>query len=211
MKKILYILTLSITLIVIVVYSLTKKPYAVEEVKTETVLVEDIECENEDDVYYNPFEGQINNEMSIKLELSCDHNRVNITGSVNQEIVRFKKNNRGESQESELVVNSSGLSFDEDYNFDGYNDISTLYNYGAGYMALYDNYYFLYDPLQNKFIFNKELSDLQNLVIKSTSTKTLEQVFNMGPDLGYSITEYKWKGDKLIKIGNRMEKYNDSE
>jgi hypothetical protein len=51
---------------------------------------------------------------------------------------------------------------EDDYNFDGYNDLSAISSNGQGFDGVDSFNIFLYNPKIQKFVYNAEISKLQN-------------------------------------------------
>ena len=98
-----------------------------------------------------------------------------------------------------LVVHVS-----EDYNFDGYNDLSTIISNGSGNFAIDTYIIFLYNEKENKFLFSKDLMGKENLTV-NPKTKIISEIYSCGLDKNdeYIIrsTEYKWQQNKLKRVG----------
>ena len=104
------------------------------------------------------YEGEIAENMPVKVVLSCDHTTFTISGSINQIITSsdIKENPDDEALElADLMLGSEVVKIDSDYNKDGYNDLSSIINNGS---EVDSTAVFLYNPQQNKFIYSKELS-----------------------------------------------------
>lgn len=94
-----------------------------------------------------------------------------------------------------------------DWNFDGYKDISVLYGCGSGGC----NYWIWnYSPKLNKYIYNKELSEVIGLEID-----TFHQYIVFHYRAGFSEEKWdtlKYKDDKLSFVkGLYRERWNDSQ
>ncbi len=167
------------------------------------------------------YSGSIIAGKKISMTLSCDHKTITLSGSVNQTLqVKNKEYNEAGSDVGmtedgpdgliELADLSSGtevIDTDSDYNFDGYNDITSISSNGQGRSAIDSFIIFLYNPKTNQFVFNKQLSNLENISV--TENKTLMQQYCYFDSKGYSgkcnITYYKWKDEKLIKTGGEVQ------
>ena len=93
-----------------------------------------------------------------------------------------------------------------DWNFDGYKDISVLYNCGSGGCAYW---IWNYSSKENRYIYNKELSEVVGLEIDTT-----DQYIVFHYRTGYSEENWdsmKYKDHKLLFVkGLYREKWNDS-
>lgn len=93
-----------------------------------------------------------------------------------------------------------------DWNFDGYKDISVLYNCGSGGCAYW---IWNYSSKENRYIYNKELSEVLGLEIDTT-----DQYIVFHYRAGYSEENWdslKYKDNKLLFVkGLYRERWNDS-
>jgi hypothetical protein len=93
-----------------------------------------------------------------------------------------------------------------DWNFDGAKDITVLYNCGSGGCAYW---IWNFSPLTNKFIFNKELSEVLGL-----ERDTADQFIVFHYRTGYSEElwdSFKYVNNKLQFVkGRYRERWNDS-
>jgi len=111
-------------------------------------------------------------------------------------IQKITANKYFESNEFQLI----------DWNFDGAKDITVLYNCGSGGCAYW---IWNYSPTTNKFIFNKELSEVLGLEID-----TADQFIVFHYRDGYS--EERWDSMKYVNSklqfvkGRYRERWNDS-
>jgi hypothetical protein len=93
-----------------------------------------------------------------------------------------------------------------DWNFDGHKDISVLYNCGSGGCAYW---IWNYSSKENRYIYNKELSEVLGLEIDTT-----DQYIVLHFRAGYSEENWdslKYKDNKLIFVkGLYRVRWNDS-
>lgn len=129
------------------------------EQDNEQVNPADPECTGEKNEYYDigygvehVYQGSITKDMSVKMVLSCDHERLTISGAVNQ-VIEGKEIK--ESDIGEIADTSSGsvvVYLEEDTNKDGYNDLETVVANGSQV----DTYaVFLFDPIKKQFVFSE--------------------------------------------------------
>jgi len=157
-------------------------------------------------------EGDVKWAMPIKAVLSCDHEKITISGSINQtissDLVDFYDG--GEKVILDELVEPEGIEdniFAKDYNFDGYDDLVIVYIRGNGVSAIETDLIFIYDEKDNKFVFQSDLSSLTNVSVQY-SDKTIQQNFNLGysqktgGSLGFENISYKWYNNLLIKISD---------
>ncbi|MFH0799514.1 MAG: hypothetical protein V2A66_04955 [Pseudomonadota bacterium] len=85
----------------------------------------------------------------------------------------------------------------EDFNFDGYPDLAVFSS--AGNVQIFYNVY-LFDPSQQKFIFNKKLSSLP-CVEAQLATKTVFSSCNHSSACENWTETYRWSGNRLTLIG----------
>lgn len=117
-----------------------------------------------DGVYENIYYGEIKKDMPVKIVLSCDQERFNIVGSVTQ-LIDSTNGVDLVGDDVVLVDISSGsqvVYVEDDYNFDGYNDLSAISSNGQGFDGVDSFNIFLYNPKIQKFVYNAEISKLQN-------------------------------------------------
>jgi hypothetical protein len=137
------------------------------------------------------YSGEVAPDIKVKITLSCDHTRFFISGDVNQVIATT-------TELADLVAGTEVVRVENDYNFDGYNDLSTIWSNGSGQTQIDSSFIFLYNPASNKFILDEKLSSLENSYPKS-DTKEIIQYFNFVQD-GYQSYSYKWTmSGKLYK------------
>lgn len=112
-----------------------------------------------------------------------------------------------------IVSSSSELSIDidSDYNFDGYNDITSLYSEGAGYSAIRSYNIFLYEPKTNTFVFNPQLSDLENIGVDENKKEVYQDYYYFDKAISeggvqmHNRIVYKWKDGVLAKTSEKTE------
>ncbi len=116
--------------------------------------------------------------------------------SDNKQIQRIIANKEIEHNQFQLI----------DWNFDGYKDISVLYNCGSGGCAYW---IWNYSSKENRYIYNKELSEVLGLEIDTT-----DQYIVFHYRAGYSEENWdslKYKDNKLLFVkGLYRERWNDS-
>ncbi len=116
--------------------------------------------------------------------------------SENIQIQRIIANKEIEYKEFQLI----------DWNFDCYKDISVLYNCGSGGCAYW---IWNYSPKGNRYIYNKELSEVLGLEIDTT-----DQFIVFHYRAGFSEERWdslKYKDNKLLFVkGLYRERWNDS-
>lgn len=120
-----------------------------------------------DGVYENIYYGEIKKDMPVKVVLSCDQERFNIVGSVTQ-LIDSTNGIDLAGDDVVLVDISSGsqvVDIEDDYNFDGYNDLSAISSNGQGFDGVDSFNIFLYNPKIQKFVYNAEISKLQNTLM----------------------------------------------
>jgi hypothetical protein len=133
------------------------------------------ECLGESHEYYNlgygienVYQGFIKPEKQVEITLSCDHKSLKIEGSVNQIIKSKDLSQYFNGKEIELADTISGslvIELESDYNSDGYNDLTSIWSKGSGVSGISSALVFLYDDKNNIFVFNKELSFVNNLSV----------------------------------------------
>jgi|GEM_PF-7089039 len=101
------------------------------------------------------YEGKIHTGMSVSATLSCGLDTLTLSGSINQVITSADISPGREGLLQEAKDGYDPVTFKDDYNFDGYNDLATLESYGSEVRA-YN--IFLFDPVKKVFVYNKELS-----------------------------------------------------
>ncbi|MFN5318156.1 MAG: XAC2610-related protein [Bacteroidia bacterium] len=93
-----------------------------------------------------------------------------------------------------------------DWNFDGYKDISVLYNCGSGGCAYW---IWNYSPKKNKYVYNMELSEVLGL-----ERDTIGKYIVFHYRVGYSKEKWDsliYKDNKLLFVkGLQRERWNDS-
>jgi hypothetical protein len=164
-------------------------------------------CDGESNPYYSSgfgvehtYEGTINSEKNVKIILSCDHEKFTISGAVNQIILSSDI-----VDNSELADLSSGdlvVGLDLDFNFDGYNDLSSIINNGQGIEAVKTYAIFLFDPQKQQFVYNNELSFLENISVAKEKNLLTQTFCTSQSDGGAKCadTMYKWSNGHLIKL-----------
>ncbi len=170
----------------------------------------DVACNGEANEYYDlgfgftqEYKGTVAQGKEVNMTLSCDHTNLFVTGAVDQTIVVTSES--GVKQELSRG-GPHGAVLDTDYNFDGYNDILSLVSAGQGYEAVDSYYVFLYQPKTNKFLFNEQLSNLQNIVGADATKIEIYQSFNFfemedGEQvLKNQVVTHTWKGEELVKV-----------
>ena len=144
------------------------------------------------------YTGEIKKDIHVKIVLSCNQDKLTISGSVNQVITvdDIKKIlNESDVDFVDLSMGSEVVNLDSDYNFDEYNDLSVVSSNGSGV----DSYnIFLYDPTSNKFIFNKDLSSIQNIIINEKAKLIISDMCYEDDTICKPDT-YKWLNGKLNK------------
>lgn len=154
------------------------------------------------------YNGQVASGTPVNIMLSCDHKEFVITGGVQQVLKSLqlsgKKIETTEGtmtwEDMSLVDTSSGtdvVHLDTDYNFDGYNDLTSIWSNGMGATGINSVLVFLYDTEDSKFVFSAPLSSIQNIKVKSESKTVLSHI-GFGAD-GYIAQTFTWAKDKLYK------------
>ena len=152
------------------------------------------------------YEGDIKPGMHVKIVLSCDHKKFTISGAVNQIITSadLKKYNNGEEVElADLVGGENIVDLNSDYNFDGYNDLSSIMSNGQGISGEKSFFIFIYDSRLNKFVYNDNVSSLTNVgAVKEKSEISQTSCFFSSDEknsITCDITYYKWASGHLQK------------
>lgn len=165
-------------------------------------------CLGKNDPYYNlgfgiehEYNGNIQSNMPVNIVLSCDHKTFTITGSINQIITSrdtVDSSYKGEISElADLVSGTEVVKVNTDYNFDGYNDLSTINSNGSGVNQVDGYYIFLYNPSLKKFVYNKELSQIENVYVpEGSKNEVASSAYYIN---GYKTTFYTWSQGKLIE------------
>lgn len=114
------------------------------------------------------------------------------------------------NQPIQRIITDKQIEFNEfkliDWNFDGYKDISVLYNCGSGGCAYW---IWNYSPKEHRYIYNMELSEVAGL-----ERDTIGKYIVFHYRTGYS--EEKWdsltyRDNKLLLVkGLHRERWNDS-
>jgi len=151
------------------------------------------------------YEGDIDQGKHVKITLSCDHKKMNITGAVTQTIISSDvlKDDNVFAGLADLSSGEAVVEVSNDFNFDGYNDLSSIVNNGQGANAVKEYLIFIYNLSSDKFDFNKDISSLTNVNVDSEN-KEIFQEFCM-PVNGSSKSEciktrYKWVNQQLEEI-----------
>jgi len=93
----------------------------------------------------------------------------------------------------------------QDFNFDGFPDLSLEYNSSSGGS---DSHVWLYDPRRHRFKYSAELSDLTDL-FADTSTHTLISTYGSGACCGTTST-YRLGHGKLILLKEEITTFDDN-
>lgn len=155
-------------------------------------------------------EGDSDRAMSINIILSCDHKKISISGAINQKILSSDLAEYYNGENIDLIYPEgidNNISSD-DYNSDGYDDLAVVYSRGNGISAVEYDLFFIYNPKNNKFIYNSQLSELENISVE-TLDHIITQYFDKGYDqktggnFGFEEITYKWNNDLLVKISDK--------
>jgi hypothetical protein len=140
------------------------------------------------------YDGKIKDDKNIKIVLSCDLKKMTITGAVNQEIL-------GDTALADIISGDRVIDTDGDFNFDGYNDISSIVSNGQGRYAIdYYNIY-LYQPKDNKFVLSQQLGDLANIHIDNSKKEVVGELgTGGGGNVVVETIRYKWNVDNFVKV-----------
>lgn len=171
----------------------------------------DFTCNGVKDRNYNTehiYKGNIKPHMAVQVVLSCDHTLFTISGDVEQVIdgKALEDPHGGGYSINELADLSGGdlvVDFNSDYNFDGYNDLSSISSHGQGFSAVVSFLIFLYDPLKKQFVLNNDLTLVDNLIEADTKSKQILSEDCGFEDGGFRICKknyYKWSNSKLVKV-----------
>lgn len=153
-------------------------------------------------VYY----GNLKEGQPVQIILSCDQERFTITGAVKQVIdINDTKMFPDLDMFNALadIASGSGVVYlEDDYNFDGYNDLHTISSNGQGWDGVDSVNIFLYDPVVQKFVFNTELSKLQNVLPPDYENKFIFEDFSYynGKEHVEAYRKHKWVNGHLVKI-----------
>jgi len=191
--------------------------FATQQKQKSAVVSSDPSCDGVKDPYYNlgfgvehTYEGDIKPGMHVKIVLSCDHQKLTISGAVNQVIQSSDLAKYNDGENIDLADLSSGtevIGLNYDYNFDGYKDLESIVSSGQGISAIDTDIIFLYNPKINKFVYQPDLSALENIYVYD-SDKTIRQEFNLGYDsntgggAGFEEIIYKWNNNSLAKVSD---------
>jgi len=127
----------------------------------------------------------------ITFDYNGDNHTLNIPGDW------FPYNSIGEDSTYNIAV--------DDFNFDGYMDIA-VYN-GSGTSTFWNNY-FIYNTVEKRYEYHKELSGLPNIFIDE-ETQTLRLHTNDGhAGLMYTSSDYKWINGDLTLIRKDKQDYD---
>ncbi len=149
-------------------------------------------------IYY----GELKEDKPVKIILSCDQERFNIVGSVIQIIDSTNESDMPQNDSFNALADISNGSqvvyLEDDYNFDGYNDLASISSNGSGV----DSYnIFLYDKKLEKFVFNTELSKLQNILVNENNKYVFEDFsYYEGDKYIEDYRRYKWVNGHLVKV-----------
>lgn len=177
---------------------------------TTTVSAPDPACDGEKNEYYDlgygvehVYEGELIPGQKVSITLSCDHQKLIVRGAVNQTISGddvLSDVEKAEPHESiELAdthVGTDVVSVGSDYNFDGYNDISSVAGDGSGWQAVDTYFIFLYNPKTKKFEYNKQLGELENISL-DPKKKEIYQFFGYRED-GFRRDGYAWSAQGVL-------------
>lgn len=168
-------------------------------------------CTGEDHEYFSlgfgvehRYEGEIAPGKPVVAVLSCDHTRLTLSGSVNQVISGSADADMDEII-ADLTAGELVVSLDQDYNFDGYNDLSSVVSNGQGMSAVdYTNVY-LYDPASKKFRIHQQISGMEN-VYPNPESKRIEQEFCQFDEEGVEVVcqsfYHRWRGGYLVEVAS---------
>lgn len=149
--------------------------------------------------------GYLAEGVPIKIMLSCDRTKLIISGSVNQTIDGNSVFVEGDPlvELTDVSNGSEVVSIAFDYNFDGYNDLQSVFSSGQGVQALSSSVVFLYDPQKKEFILNDDLSSIFNISVSSTTREIIEHVYTFDQHTD-TVTDkrtyYVWNSGRLEKI-----------
>ncbi len=124
------------------------------------------------------YTGNLKEGLPVEIVLSCDHESFKIEGSVTQKI-SLEDLERIDSELNhnyELANIGSGnevVDVNSDYNFDGYNDLSSVAINGS---EVDSTFIFLYNPVIRQFEYNTELSHLENIILDSSKKYVQEDL-----------------------------------
>lgn len=153
--------------------------------------------------------GMIKQGLPVKAVIACDGKSISISGSINQTLEILDDVSK---QRTELMYRDKEQDlFSSDYNFDGYKDITSLYSEGAGYSAIRSYYIFLYEPKTNTFVFNPQLSDLENIGVDENKKEVYQDYYYFDKAISeggvqmHNRIVYKWKDGVLAKTSEKTE------
>jgi hypothetical protein len=211
-----------------------KKQSSVQPINSSSVSVADPYCTGSDhpkaDFGYgieNTYTDFITPAMPVTIVLSCNQDKLTITGSINQiitsediihgeglDIANGMDTLRYSPDDFNLVDTSNGsevIDTATDFNFDEYNDLSVIVSNGMddeGYDGLDEYAIYLYNPSVHQFIYNSDLSSIANISVNE-SQKTVVSAHNCKLKTGKDGNDYathcnydvyKWVGEKLIEV-----------
>ena len=128
-------------------------------------------------------------------KITFDYNGDNHTLDISEDWYPY--NSIGEDSTYNIAV--------DDFNFDGYMDIA-VYN-GSGTSTFWNNY-FIYNTVEKRYEYHKELSGLPNIFIDE-ETQTLRLHTNDGhAGLMYTSSDYKWINGDLTLIRKDKQDYD---
>lgn len=208
-QKRFFIVTTVLFLIAITsVYAVIKKDHRSHGDNLHQPIVSKPDCDGKDNPYYDlgygiehEYKGNIRDGMPVQIVLSCDLATFTITGSV-QQVIKAEDipHNDGDVESialADLIAGTEVVDVNSDYNFDGYNDLSSIATNGQGTQGVDSYLIFLYDTKRKQFIFNKDLSSIKNIHIPEGSQKQIAS--NEYLDDGYKTTFYTWINGKIVK------------
>lgn len=143
------------------------------------------------------YKGEVTEGKTVFVKLSCDRMKFTISGTVTQVIESKDVTTPGDEavELADVLGGTEVVKVDTDYNFDGYNDLSTIVVNGQGRQAIDSYLVFLFNPKTNQFEYAKEFTPIINLGVGEKDTLTS----SLGIDYGVHATDYyRWKAGKLI-------------
>ena len=139
--------------------------------------------------------GDLQPGKSVQITVSCDQRHIRLGGAVTQDIAYTYD-----------TQNMESIALENDYNFDGYNDVALVRiakgSGGDDPDTQYTTDVYLYDPMTTQFIYAADLSKLKNITVDPELKYVVEDesYYTKSGEHVEAYQNYRWVNGRIVKV-----------